>query len=323
MPSSPVLVSREDLQSLFAELSQQPGDPGAGFFGPDSARWRIDREAALFLGAGRAALLQLAHPWVAASLVHHSNLMNDAIGRFHGTFRVIYTMLFGTRAQAMAASQGLYRLHMAISGELPEAVGAHPAHEHYEANEVSALVWVHATLVQTAVMAYEFAMGPLPGPVREAYYAEGKRLAALFGISATALPADWNAFIAYCSSMLDSPELDVDDTARALGSSVLSGVGTWVRPPFWYRALTASWLPPRLRAGFGLPFGAQEQRALERARRWVPRLYRLTPRAIRYVGPYHEARARLRKRRVGWFTEQNNRFWMGQPRLLFGEKADI
>jgi uncharacterized protein (DUF2236 family) len=30
--------------------------------------WRVNREAILFLAAGRALLLQLAHPWVAAAV---------------------------------------------------------------------------------------------------------------------------------------------------------------------------------------------------------------------------------------------------------------
>src|SRR5258708_40260467 len=92
-------VSRADSHSLLASLDQLPGEPLHGFFGPGSVTWQVNRESAVFLGAGRAALLQLAHPWVAAALAQHSNLLHDAVGRFHSTFRVIYTMLFGTRAQ--------------------------------------------------------------------------------------------------------------------------------------------------------------------------------------------------------------------------------
>ena len=44
------------------------GDAGAGLFGPHSALWRVNREAALFLGSGRALLLQLAHPWVGTAI---------------------------------------------------------------------------------------------------------------------------------------------------------------------------------------------------------------------------------------------------------------
>ena len=104
--------------------------------------WRVDRESALFLGAGRAALLQLAHPWVAAALDQHSNLRADPLRRFHSTFRVVFTMIFGTLEQALAASRHLYQLHTSTQGQIPESVAAYRRGSHYEANEVDALRWV-------------------------------------------------------------------------------------------------------------------------------------------------------------------------------------
>ncbi len=181
-------VSSANLEDLLSDLGHLPDDQG-GFFGPNSVTWKINRESAVFLGAGRAALLQLAHPWVATSLAHHSNLRNDAVGRFHSTFRVIYTMLFGTRAQAIASSRQLYKRHTSIRGELPHAIGSHPQGEHYEANEVAALRWVYATLVDSAILAYEFVQPPLSPDERERYYAESKRMAALFGIPHRHCPA--------------------------------------------------------------------------------------------------------------------------------------
>ena len=41
--------------------------PAVGPFGPGSMMWRVNRESILFAVAGRALLLQLAHPLVAAS----------------------------------------------------------------------------------------------------------------------------------------------------------------------------------------------------------------------------------------------------------------
>jgi uncharacterized protein (DUF2236 family) len=284
----------------------------------------VNRESAVFLGAGRAALLQLAHPWVAAALGQHSNLLHDAVGRFHSTFRVIYTMLFGTRAQAVEASKQLYRRHAGIRGELPHAVGAYPGGEHYEANEVAALCWVHATLVESAMVAYEFVLPPLAPSDREQYYAESKRMAALFSIPAQALPRDWAAFAQYTAEMFDSPQLCVEAGALALGQSVMSGVGTWLRPPRWYHAVTAFWMPPRLRSAFALPFGAREQEAVQRAARWLPRLYPSIPGVLRFVGPFHEAEARLRGRSPGVLTRRSNFFWIGQPRLLYpGKDASL
>ncbi len=321
MTGAPRFVSRPHLEASLSALGTLPGREIDGFFGPGSVTWQVNRECGVFLGAGRAALLQLAHPWVATSLAHHSNLMNDAIGRFHSTFRVVYTMLFGTRGQALAASRQLFRRHTGIRGELPDAIGSHPAHEHYEANEVDALRWVYATLVDSALLAHAAVLPPLSPSARETYYAESKRFGALCGLPPDALPPDWNGFAAYMAEMLASPVLAVDQAGAALGRSVLSGVGTWVRPPRPYRAITAAWLPPHLRAGFGLPLGEAERRSLAKAERWLPRLYPRLPGPLRFVGPYAEADARLRGRRPGAFTQRNNRFWMGTPRLLYPELA--
>jgi uncharacterized protein (DUF2236 family) len=316
-PASPRFVSGEDNQRLLHSLQSLPGEARTGFFGPGSVTWRVNRESAVFLGAGRAALLQLAHPWVAVALAHHSTLLNDAVGRFHSTFRVIYTMLFGTRPQAAEASKRLYQRHTSIRGELPHAIGSHLQGEHYEANEIAALCWVYATLVESAILAYDFVLPPLTPGEREQYYLESKRMAALFGIRAEDLPRDWAAFTRYTAEMFDSPQLGVDANALALGRSVLSGVGTWLHPPHWYLSVTAFWMPPRLRSGFALPFSAPEQRAVDRAARWLPRLYPQLPEMLRFVGPFHEAEARLRGRSPGALTRKSNRFWMGEPRLLY------
>ncbi len=321
MPDHP-LVTRADLSTLLSSVADRTINPLAGIFGPDSISWRINRESALFLGAGRAALLQLAHPWVATSLAQHSNLLTNPIGRFHGTFRVIFTMIFGTRGQALAASRHLHTLHIGIRGELPEAVAAHPAGSHYEANETAALLWVFATLVDSALVAYQLVLPALSSAERERYYAESMTMAALFGIPPSALPPDWAAFVRYNREMWDSGVLGINDLSRTMAHRLLAGSGSWVRPPRWYRALTAASLPPRLRADFQLAFGPSEERSLRRAQLWLPRLYRRIPGRLRFVGPFQEAQARLAGRPIGPLTRANNRFWMGQPRLLFPQAAD-
>src|ERR1700756_1361685 len=171
---STFLVTRDDLEFWLQQVEQKVKNPRAGIFGPDSISWKVDRESALFLGAGRAALLQLAHPWVAAALDRHSNLRNDPLARFHNTFRVVFTMIFGTLSQALAASRHLYQLHTRIKGELPAPVARYPQGSPYEANEVNALLWVYATLIESALLAYDTVLPPLSSAEREAYYTESK-----------------------------------------------------------------------------------------------------------------------------------------------------
>lgn len=307
------LVSRADLESLLAPLERHAADPRTGLFGPESMTWKISRESALFLGAGRAALLQLAHPWVAAAIAEHSTVLNNPIARFHNTFRVIFAMIFGSRDQALAAARHLHSLHTQIRGELPAAVARWPRGAPYEANEISALLWVYATLIEGAVLAYESVL-PLTAAEREQYYQESRTLAALFGIPSSALPADWTAFAEYNRCMHASDVLGVSPKTRSMGQAILSGAGSWIHPPLWYRALTAAWMPPRLRDAFEI---VANDRAANRARRWLPRAYRALPVAFRFVGPYLEARARLRGRHESWLTRRNNVFWIGEPLLPF------
>jgi len=309
-------VSRANIEQLWINVAAGVSQPNEGIFGPSSISWRINRESALFLGAGRASLLQLAHPWVSAALDQHSNLRSDPLARFHNTFKVVFTAIFGTLQQALAASRSLYELHTRIQGEIPASIGAFPAGSHYQANEAYALRWVFATLVESAVIAYESVLMPLSAAEKETYYGDSKTLAMLFGISPTELPPDWSAFENYNRAMWASDTLAVNSLSRDLAHRVLHGRGSWVPVPHWYRALTAAWMPEGLRQAFALDYGEREQCAAAKAMRRLPTVYCRIPTSVRYVGPYHEACARLQDRRVGLLTRASNRFWMGRSRML-------
>ncbi|HEV2324492.1 MAG TPA: oxygenase MpaB family protein [Terracidiphilus sp.] len=313
------LVSEQDSEAMLARVARLAAGQEAGIFGPDSLAWRVNREAALFLGAGRAALLQLAHPWVAAALAEHSTVLNRPIARFHNTFRIVFTMVFGTLEQALAAARHLYSLHTHIAGRMPEDVARYRRGSRYEANEVSALRWVFATLVESAVVAYDAVLPPLTAEEREQYYAEECTLAGLFGIAPEALPENWEAFAAYNREMHASDALGASAGAREIARKLLSGAGSWIHPPPWYRALTAAWMPPRFREEFGLAFGEPERRSAERALRRLPRIYQKLPKAARFAGPWREAQTRLENRGPGWLTKCSNRFWIGEPRMPFGD----
>jgi uncharacterized protein (DUF2236 family) len=326
-PASLQPVSPDQSEALLAAVARQAADrdpdgSGAGIFGPGSVSWKVNRESAVFLGAGRAALLQLAHPWVATALQQHSNVMSRPIARFHNTFRIVYTMIFGSLDQALAAARHLYRLHTNIQGELPEPAGGWPRGAHYEANEIAALRWVFATLVESAEIACSFALGPMDPNERERYYADSKTLAGLFGLPESALPEDWQAFANYSRAMHASAELGVTPTARTMAHNLLSGAGSWIPIPGWYRALTAKWMPERFRYEFQLPFTRADRRAAETAQQRIPRIYRRLPPTIRFVGPWHQAQARLATRRAGPLTRLSNHFWIGQALMPFADTEE-
>ena len=240
-------------------------------FGPSSVTWSVEREAALFLGAGHALLPQLAHPWIAAAIADRPHTMMDPIGRFHRTFSLMFTMVFGTLDQAGRGTR-LHQRHAQITGALStKGAGPFPHGTHYFANEVSALRWVWATLTETALLAHDLVLPPLSAGERERYYAESKLSAGLFGISHAALPSDWPAFMVYNERMWRSDILTVTPAACTIASQVL-GDTLWPRIPPWYGRLTAGILPPPARDAFGLRYGLAEHVAAERALRWIQRI---------------------------------------------------
>src|SRR5271166_807486 len=173
-PEPPAIVTEADLEVELVMVRSAAVSESAGIFGPQSVSWRLDREAAVFLGAGRALLLQLAHPWVAAAIAEHSRTLSDPIGRFQRTFNITLTLMFGTTTQAIAAARRLHRRHAGICGSLSESSGACSAGSAYCANDVAALRWVWATLVETAPLAYELTGPPLSADDHERYYAESR-----------------------------------------------------------------------------------------------------------------------------------------------------
>ena len=314
--ASPKLVNATDLERELAIVRNAGANNRAGVFGPGSLMWNIDKEAAIFLGAGRALLLQLAHPWVAAAIDQHSRVLADPIGRFHGTFSFMFTMVFGTTEQALAAAQGLYDRHARIGGRLAEAAGPFTAGSRYRANDVAALRWVHATLIDTALAAHELINPPLSSEDRERYWAEARLFAAFFGIPQDALAPKWGDFACYNETMGRSDVLTVSEEARKIAGAVLTGAGSRLPIPAWYGALTARLLPARLRDDFGLPYGEAERRKTDRALALLRPVYRCMPDRLRHVGPYQEARARLAGRRPGAMIRLMNRFWIGQESMV-------
>jgi uncharacterized protein (DUF2236 family) len=195
-------------------------------------------------------------------------------------------------------------------------VGPFAAGAQYRANDVAALRWVYATLIESALMAHDLVLPAVAAHERELYYAESRRFAALFGVPASALPPDWTGFAAYCEAMHQPGSLAVSEAARAIAADIFAGAGLWVRAPRWYKALTAQMLPPHLREAFGLRDRDVEPRLAAQAITWARRRYPALPERIRYVGPYQEAAARLAGRAQPNLANQLvNRLWIGRASM--------
>jgi uncharacterized protein (DUF2236 family) len=199
---------------------------------------------------------------------------------------------------------------------MPRAAGPFAAGSPYSAAEESALRWVHATLVDSALLAHALLFPPLSDKDRERYLAESRIFAALFGIPQAGLPQTWIEFAAYNAAMLESSTLTVTPEARSIARQILCGTTLWIEAPRWYRALTALLLPARLRKDFELPHGEAEFHRAEAALARIRRIYPRLPERLRFVGPYQEAMARISGApRPGILVQWSNRLWIGRPHL--------
>jgi uncharacterized protein (DUF2236 family) len=294
------IVTRADLEASLAELARSVHDPHAGILGPRSVAWQVGGDLAVFLGGGRAALLQLAHPFVAYAVDQHSQTRADVVGRFQRTFRNVFAMVFGELEDALFAARRVHQIHTRIHGTIPIDVGAWRAGTPYHANDADSLRWVHATLVDTTILVREKLDGPLPTARRDAYMVEMNRFAALFGIPRALLPNSWADHAAYMADMI--PRLAVAPAAREIAAFLLGRSGTQ-QPPLGrlVEALTASLLPGDLAAQFRLRRGKLPVGALLAA---LAPVYRRLPSRVVAIPARSAATRRLQglppSRRAAW-----------------------
>ncbi|HXF57388.1 MAG TPA: oxygenase MpaB family protein [Actinomycetota bacterium] len=267
----------------------EPGDPG--LFGPGSETWRVGRERVLLLGGQAALLLQLAHPLVAAGVAEHSDFRRRPLERLRATLRATLAVTFGDRRQAEEAARAVADTHRRVRGSLREAAGPFPAGTPYRALDPHLALWVHATLVEVALDTYERFVGPLGEARRARYFEEGKRFAALFGVTEQVMPRTYGEFRRYVGSMVEGPALTVTEEARALARDVLRPRGSpaLVAVAAAGRLAAAGLLPARLREAFGLPWGAAERAAFASLARSVRAALPLLPARLRYWPHYLEA----------------------------------
>lgn len=253
-------------------------DGAEPLFPADAAIRRIAAEGLLLLGGGRALLLQLAHPSVARGVADHSNFADDPFDRLFRTLAATYTIVFGTREEAARVAAGVRRVHDHVTGE------------GYQANDPELLMWVHATLVDSSLVAHRHFMGRLDAAVEAEFYEQSKVIAALYGCPVDRQPVDLATFRAYRRHMVRT--LTVSDTARRLADDVLHarlplplGLGMPV-----VRHVTIGLLPRPIRRQYGLRFGARQRAAFVAASKASSAVVPKLPRTVRSLPVRYFAR---------------------------------
>jgi uncharacterized protein (DUF2236 family) len=250
----------------------------AGLFGPGSMAWRIDGEALVLAGGTCALLMQLAHPAVAAGVAQHSDFRGDPFARLRRTLNASYAVVFGTTARAERAIRRMNAIHGVVRGEVPETGAA------YHATDPALLLWVHATLVDTAIRVYDRYVTRLTPGEQQAYHAESRQIAIRLGVPGEVVPETLVELRAEMLRLMAGGTVAVSDTARSLAPSVLHPV-RFPPAPAWDLAhlISLSMMPAAIRRGYGIPWSSRREHGLERLGRLSRRLWPLAPRRLRRV----------------------------------------
>ncbi len=245
--------------------------------GRDSITWTINREMIVVAGWGRAILLQLAHPAVAAGVHDHSYFRGSLLSSFRRLRSSVGAMLsltFGDTEQMIAAAAGINSIHNRVRGRVRDGAG-----EQYSAHDPELQRWVHATLLESIPLTYELLVRPLTLHERDRYCSEAAIMEPLLGMPAGWLPRDSAQLATYMREMLAGGRIVVTDTSRTLARAVLY-------PPRWHVAwpaframqlVTIGSLPPAIRRAYGFDWSARDVRTFARWTALVRTSLRLLP----------------------------------------------
>ena len=224
-----------------------PDDPDVGYFGPDSVTWRLHRDPAMLVGGLRALLLQALEPRAMSGVVQHSSFADDPVARLQRTSAYVATITYGTRAEADAAARGVRAMHKRVRGIDPHT------QRPYAATDPELLLWIHATFVDSMLVAHRRFAAPISAADGDRYVAEQVRAATLVGLPEEMAPTTEAELAAYLAGVTGlRATRDARATAWRLVTLPVSG---WMRP-LWAVTVgaTLSCLPRWAKQTYRLPW---------------------------------------------------------------------
>ncbi len=217
----------------------------AGLFGPGSVTWRLHSDVSFAVGGYRALLVEALHPLAIAAVEQHGRLLDDPWQRLWRTSQYVFDVTFGDRATALAAAARVRAVHHAVRGTDPvTGLG-------YRAEDPALLLWVHAVLVDSVLVAFDRYAAGLPRARADRYVAEMVVAAELVGIPADLAPRT----VAEVRAFLAGVPLRLTPGAERVRGLVLDPPVSWWWRPFaaGFRAAVLAVLPEAASELYGFP----------------------------------------------------------------------
>src|ERR1700748_494733 len=169
--------------SYAASVPEHPADEG--FFGPHSVTWRLSTDLSGPIGGLRSLMIQALHPLAMAGVDQHSDWRQDPVGRLAATSSYVTTVSVGDRATAERLSERVRRIHTHVRGTDPVTGQPYAADDPAPpggpdrgpgqpsaADDPALLLWVHAALVDSTLVAVRLFGAGLSAADRDRYVAE-------------------------------------------------------------------------------------------------------------------------------------------------------
>ena len=297
-----LLTRQSPVSSKSFPLRDRTPDPG--LFGPDSVTWVVMREPRLLLAAGRALLMQAANPLVAQGAIEHSTYRSDPYGRLERTVRWVTVVCFGTTREAERVSGRVSSLHRPVSGLLPAANGTSrvPAGTAYSASDPALLRWVHASFVNSMLVAHDALVGGLGTAERDTFVREWDAVARLMGLPSAQCWPDVAALRRYVDDEVLRGQAQPGAGSLEVAQTVLHPPvkSPLLRPGTDTLAFIATGLlPPSLRRGYGLTWTPAHSAAFAGLTRSTRLATGVLSRRLRISPVYDVALARSERRWPG------------------------
>jgi uncharacterized protein (DUF2236 family) len=196
-----------------------------GNFTDDSLLRQVVGDRMTGLSGPRALLLMAAHPVAFEGFFAHTGALDDPYARLQRTAVVMNAVAFGSREEAERLTRRVRAMHRRVRGSLREDAGRFGAGTPYRGDDPELLLWILASLADSAMLVYSKYVRRLGGEERDALWRDYRVVGRHFGLAADEMPADAGAFDAYMAGMLASGDLWVSDRARELAVDIV------LRPP--------------------------------------------------------------------------------------------
>jgi uncharacterized protein (DUF2236 family) len=247
--------------------------------------------------------MQAAHPLVVAGANQTAMYERDPWKRLQRTLILTYTVTFGSKAEADAAAEKINLVHTRINGIDP-VTG-----KRYDALDPHLLLYVHACLVDSALLFEELTVGELDAEGRERFHREQMLAAEMMLIPRDSIPPTVPALRAWLADVEDRGELQVTEGARRVYELFLDPPeeAEWRPILKGVSRLAFGTLSPLLREMYGVPMSPAKRAAMSATFAAITAARPLLPPKYRYIAPYQDWLQRSRGLEVDSDVEEVRR----------------